>query len=63
MSVDAGADGGEVVSKPVVFPGQPAAVNLRAPRGELRAGTVKNQQRAMAEIGFIFGNNLVEKKP
>jgi hypothetical protein len=28
-----------------------------------QAGTLKNQPRAMAEIGFIFGNNIVEKKP
>lgn len=26
-------------------------------------GTNQNQPRAMAEIGFIFGNNLIEKKP
>ena len=26
-------------------------------------GTDKNQTRAVAEIGFIFGNNIVEKKP
>ena len=26
-------------------------------------GTNQNQPRAMAEIGFIFGNNLVERKP
>ena len=24
-------------------------------------GTNQNQPRAMAEIGFIFGNNMVEK--
>ena len=28
-----------------------------------QGGTLKNQPRAMAEIGFIFGNNIVEKKP
>src|SRR5207249_1591901 len=28
-----------------------------------RAGMNQNQPRAMAEIGFLFGNNLVEKKP
>jgi len=28
-----------------------------------RTGTNQNQPRAMAEIGFIFGNNIVEKKP
>jgi hypothetical protein len=27
------------------------------------SGTNQNQPRAMAEIGFIFGNNLVEKRP
>jgi hypothetical protein len=27
-----------------------------------RGGTLTNQPRAMAEFGFIFGNNLVEKK-
>jgi hypothetical protein len=27
------------------------------------AGTNQNQPRAAAEIGFIFGNNIVEKKP
>ncbi|HLK49116.1 MAG TPA: outer membrane beta-barrel protein [Bryobacteraceae bacterium] len=27
------------------------------------AGTSNNQVRAVAEIGFIFGNNIVEKKP
>lgn len=27
------------------------------------SGLNQNQPRAMAEIGFIFGNNLVEKKP
>jgi hypothetical protein len=26
-------------------------------------GTNQNQPRALAEIGFIFGNNLVEKRP
>ena len=26
-------------------------------------GTNNNQVRAVAEIGFIFGNNIVEKKP
>jgi hypothetical protein len=28
-----------------------------------QGGTLKSQPRAMAEIGFIFGNNIVEKKP
>ena len=28
-----------------------------------RAGMNQNQPRAMAEIGFMFGNNIVEKKP
>ncbi|MBV9083588.1 MAG: outer membrane beta-barrel protein, partial [Acidobacteriaceae bacterium] len=28
-----------------------------------RRGTNTNQPRAMAEIGFIFGNNIAEKKP
>lgn len=28
-----------------------------------RSGNLTNQGRAMAEIGFIFGNNIVEKKP
>jgi hypothetical protein len=28
-----------------------------------QAGTKQDQPRAMAEIGFIFGNNVVEKKP
>jgi Putative beta-barrel porin-2, OmpL-like. bbp2 len=28
-----------------------------------QGGTLKSQPRAMAEFGFIFGNNLVEKKP
>ena len=27
-----------------------------------QGGNLKNQPRAMAEIGFIFGNNIVEKK-
>jgi hypothetical protein len=27
------------------------------------AGKNQNQPRAMAEIGFLFGNNIVEKKP
>jgi hypothetical protein len=27
-----------------------------------QAGTLKSQPRAMAEFGFIFGNNVVEKK-
>jgi hypothetical protein len=27
------------------------------------AGLNNNQTRAMAEIGFVFGNNIVEKKP
>jgi hypothetical protein len=27
------------------------------------SGTNQNQPRAMAKIGFIFGNNLVEKRP
>jgi hypothetical protein len=27
------------------------------------AGKDLNQPRAMAEIGFLFGNNIVEKKP
>jgi hypothetical protein len=27
------------------------------------AGKDANQPRAMAEIGFLFGNNIVEKKP
>jgi hypothetical protein len=26
-------------------------------------GSNQNQHRAMAEIGFMFGNNIVEKKP
>jgi hypothetical protein len=26
-------------------------------------GTRENQPRAMAEIGFIFGSNMIEKKP
>ncbi len=37
MGMDAGADGGEVVSKPVVVLGARLGVNLRAPGGELRA--------------------------
>jgi hypothetical protein len=28
-----------------------------------KTGIASNQGRAMAEIGFIFGNNIVEKKP
>ena len=28
-----------------------------------RGGTLKSQPRAVAEFGFIFGNNIVEKKP
>lgn len=28
-----------------------------------RSGLLSNQGRAMGEIGFIFGNNIVEKKP
>ena len=28
-----------------------------------QAGTKQDQPRAMAEIGFIFGNNVVERKP
>jgi hypothetical protein len=28
-----------------------------------QGGTLKSQARAVAEIGFIFGNNIVEKKP
>jgi hypothetical protein len=28
-----------------------------------RSGNAKSQPRAMAEIGFLFGNNIVEKKP
>jgi hypothetical protein len=28
-----------------------------------RSGTNQNQPRAMAEIGFMFGNNIVEKTP
>ena len=28
-----------------------------------QSGNLKSQPRAMAEIGFIFGNNIVEKKP
>ncbi len=28
-----------------------------------RNGLLKNQPRAVAEFGFIFGNNIVEKKP
>jgi Putative beta-barrel porin-2, OmpL-like. bbp2 len=28
-----------------------------------QGGRLQNQPRAMAEIGFIFGNNIVEKKP
>jgi len=28
-----------------------------------RSGMNQNQPRAMAEIGYIFGNNIVEKKP
>jgi hypothetical protein len=28
-----------------------------------RSGTAQSQPRAVAEIGFIFGNNIVEKKP
>jgi hypothetical protein len=28
-----------------------------------QGGTLKNQPRAMAEFGFIFGNNITEKKP
>lgn len=28
-----------------------------------RLGANQNQPRAMAEIGFLFGNNIVEKKP
>ena len=28
-----------------------------------QGGTLKSQPRAIAEIGFIFGNNIVEKKP
>jgi hypothetical protein len=28
-----------------------------------QGGTLKSQPRAAAEIGFIFGNNIVEKKP
>jgi Putative beta-barrel porin-2, OmpL-like. bbp2 len=28
-----------------------------------QGGNLQNQPRAMAEIGFIFGNNIVEKKP
>jgi len=28
-----------------------------------QGGNLKSQPRAMAEIGFIFGNNIVEKKP
>ena len=27
------------------------------------AGKDQSQPRAMAEIGFLFGNNIVEKKP
>jgi hypothetical protein len=28
-----------------------------------QGGNLQNQPRAMAEIGFLFGNNIVEKKP
>jgi hypothetical protein len=28
-----------------------------------QGGNLQNQPRAVAEIGFIFGNNIVEKKP
>jgi hypothetical protein len=28
-----------------------------------QGGNLQNQPRAMAEIGFMFGNNIVEKKP
>jgi hypothetical protein len=56
MSVDAGADGGEVVSKPVVFQGNQLRVNLQAPRGELRAELRDAAGKPMR--GFTFADSM-----
>ena len=56
MSVDGGADGGEVVSKALVFQGNQLRVNLRAPGGELRAELRDAAGRPMR--GFTFSDSL-----
>ena len=56
MSVDAGADGGEVVSKPMLFQGNQLRVNLQAPRGELRAELRDAAGKPMR--GFTFADSM-----
>jgi hypothetical protein len=56
LSVDAGADSGEVVSKPVMFQGNQLRVNLRAPGGELRAELRDAAGKPMR--GFTFSDSM-----
>jgi len=49
-----------------LFAGTLAMFTRATPRGVrflVPAGLDNNQTRAVAEFGYVFGNNIVEKKP
>jgi len=56
MSLDAGPDGGEVVTKPVRFAGEELLVNVQATGGELRAELLDEDDRPIP--GYRLGDSL-----